>query len=602
MFDLRYHVASLAAVFLMLVVGILIGVGISGRGFVDDAERNNFKPEIAGLEEQVDAANATADDFERRQQAAENFVESAYPALAAKRLDGKNIAILVLGPVDPTVSAVEREVEEDADGRVSRMRALELPLRLEAVEAALSAKPELGGYVGDDQLGNLGRDLGRELAAGGETPLWDALEARARRGARGRPRRPGRRRGRDAHRPSRRRARPRASSPASTRGSAAPACPVVGVEPTRVEQSAIPVFQRYRLSTVDGVDTPVGALAMLLVLADPAAAGRLRRPRHRRPDPAADRAAAAPRVAEPLTILIAARDEEARIGTTIEELRRQFPDAEVIVADDGSRDATAAVAEAAGARVVRLPHRGKGQALTLGERVAAEGDLLLCDADLRGDLRPLLDGDGDLTVAAFARRQGGGFGIAKQTARRLIRLTSGYEAREPLSGQRRLTQAARDAVFPLAAGFGCETAMTADAARAGLTVAEIAGRARAPRHRPRPARLPPPRPSAPRHPARVRPAGPEPPRPAAAARRLGRRRRAPERAAGRRDRRRRRPLERGGARLPRAPRAGLDDGRAQARRHPRVRALADALASPARSSSASPPTSSTSSTRSPAGR
>ena len=40
-----------------------------------------------------------------------------------------------------------------------------------------------------------------------------------------------------------------------------------------VEQSAIPVFQRYRLSTVDGVDTPVGALAMLLVLADPDAAG-----------------------------------------------------------------------------------------------------------------------------------------------------------------------------------------------------------------------------------------------------------------------------------------------------------------------------------------
>ena len=42
-FDLRYHVASLAAVFLMLVVGILIGVGISGRGFVDDAERDRFE-------------------------------------------------------------------------------------------------------------------------------------------------------------------------------------------------------------------------------------------------------------------------------------------------------------------------------------------------------------------------------------------------------------------------------------------------------------------------------------------------------------------------------------------------------------------------------
>ena len=175
---------------------------------------------------------------------------------------------------------------------------------------------------------------------------------------------------------------------------------------------------------------------------------------------------------EALTILIAARDEAERIGTTIEELRSQFPDAEVIVADDGSRDATADVAEAAGALVLRLPHRGKGQALTLGERIANRGDLLLCDADLRGDLRPLLEGDSDLTVAAFARRQGGGFGIAKQAARRLIRLASGFEAREPLSGQRRLTQSAREAVFPLAAGFGCETAMTADAARAGLAISE----------------------------------------------------------------------------------------------------------------------------------
>ena len=73
---------------------------------------------------------------------------------------------------------------------------------------------------------------------------------------------------------------------------------------------------------------------------------------------------------EQLTILVAARDEEARIGTTVVELKRQFPDAEVIVADDGSRDATAEAASAAGAWVLRLPHRGKGQALTLAERAA----------------------------------------------------------------------------------------------------------------------------------------------------------------------------------------------------------------------------------------
>jgi hypothetical protein len=176
-------------------------------------------------------------------------------------------------------------------------------------------------------------------------------------------------------------------------------------------------------------------------------------------------------VSERLTILVAARDEEARIRATVAELRSQFPDADVIVADDGSRDATADLAEEAGARVVRLPHRGKGQTLTLAEREAAPGLLLLCDADLRGDLRPLLEGDGDLAIAAFSRKQGGGFGIAKGAARWLIRRASGYDSPEPLSGQRRLTQRARDEVFPLAAGFGCEAAMTADARNAQLGVA-----------------------------------------------------------------------------------------------------------------------------------
>jgi Glycosyl transferase family 2 len=177
-------------------------------------------------------------------------------------------------------------------------------------------------------------------------------------------------------------------------------------------------------------------------------------------------------VAEPLTILIAARDEEARIRETVGALRGAFPDAEVMVADDGSRDGTAAAAEGAGARVVRLPRLGKGQALTLAEREARAGALLLCDADLTGDLAPLLDDGADLAIAAFAERQGGGFGIAKRAGRALIRAFSGFDAREPLSGQRALSAAARDVCFPLAPGFGCEVRMTIDAARAGLRVEE----------------------------------------------------------------------------------------------------------------------------------
>jgi hypothetical protein len=183
-------------------------------------------------------------------------------------------------------------------------------------------------------------------------------------------------------------------------------------------------------------------------------------------------------VADHLTVLVAARDEEMRVARTVEALGRQFPDAEIVVADDGSRDGTAAEAETAGARVLRLPRRGKGQALTFAERAAGPGPLLLCDADLEGDVGPLPDPSntvllGDLAVARLTRRVGGGFGIARTAAAALIRLRSGFRAQEPLSGQRFLSARARAVVFPLAPGFGCEVRMTIDAARAGLLVREV---------------------------------------------------------------------------------------------------------------------------------
>ena len=176
---------------------------------------------------------------------------------------------------------------------------------------------------------------------------------------------------------------------------------------------------------------------------------------------------------ELVAVLVAARDEEGAITQTVESLKETFPGTEVIVADDGSRDGTAEAAQRAGAQVLRLPARGKGQALTLAERAAPVGRVLLIDADLEGDLAPLARADGDLAIAAFAERQGGGFGIAKRAGRSLIRALSGFTPREPLSGQRVLSQEAREACFPLAAGFGCEVRMTVDAVRASLQVSEL---------------------------------------------------------------------------------------------------------------------------------
>ncbi|MGB3099937.1 MAG: hypothetical protein WBB30_11670, partial [Solirubrobacterales bacterium] len=54
-----------------------------------------------------------------------------------------------------------------------------------------------------------------------------------------------------------------------------------------------------------------------------------------------------------------------------------------------------------------------------------------------------------------------------------IRSLSGYEAREPISGQRAMRASTLRSVLPFAASYGMETGMTIDAARAGHRIAEV---------------------------------------------------------------------------------------------------------------------------------
>lgn len=180
--------------------------------------------------------------------------------------------------------------------------------------------------------------------------------------------------------------------------------------------------------------------------------------------------------------LVPARDEEGQVGATVEALRAIPAVSEVLVVDDGSSDRTASEALAAGATVLRLPRSvGKGRALegTL-RRMPAPDVWLLADADLGASagalgavLEPVLSGRADLAIATFPPGEGGGFGIVKRFAARAIRLLCGFEAAEPLSGQRAATAAALGSCRPVAPGFGVETAMTIDAVRAGLRVLEV---------------------------------------------------------------------------------------------------------------------------------
>jgi len=264
-FDFRYHVASLIAVFIALVIGILVGIGLSGRGFVSDAERRNLQDRIDELTSDRDAARAQLAEATRRQDATARYAEDTYPALVRGRLKDRRIAIVYVGSVDRTVQGAVADAIARAGGRVLRVRALRVPLDLKALQKAVARRAALHDYAGRDRLRELGRDVGSELASGGTTPLLDTLAdtlLEERQGA-GKP---------AADAVVVRRSVPPQQGPTHEflmglyAGLADAGMPAVGVEPSNQARSTVPAFARAGLSTVDGVETPAGRLALVLEL------------------------------------------------------------------------------------------------------------------------------------------------------------------------------------------------------------------------------------------------------------------------------------------------------------------------------------------------
>ena len=96
-----------------------------------------------------------------------------------------------------------------------------------------------------------------------------------------------------------------------------------------------------------------------------------------------------------VSIIIPAYNEEKRLPATLEKIRgylgaAPWEFAEIVVVDDGSRDATREVAEKAGARVLANPvNRGKGYSVRHGMLEAKAEWALLTDADLSAPIEEL---------------------------------------------------------------------------------------------------------------------------------------------------------------------------------------------------------------------
>jgi Copper transport outer membrane protein, MctB len=182
MFGLRYHVVSLAAVFVALAVGILLGVAISGK--VTDAreglEEELLRDENSRLREDVGAARAAEEAAAQRGEATEQLLARAYPALMDGRLEGDNVAVLFLGPTDGGLRAEVEGALADADaGAPAHVVSLEVPVDGPDLSSALEGDEQLAAFADEDSdFSDLGRELGRELVEDGDAPLWGALSSR----------------------------------------------------------------------------------------------------------------------------------------------------------------------------------------------------------------------------------------------------------------------------------------------------------------------------------------------------------------------------------------------------------------------------------------
>lgn len=182
-----------------------------------------------------------------------------------------------------------------------------------------------------------------------------------------------------------------------------------------------------------------------------------------------------------ISIVLPAKNESAAIGTTVSGIRQYYPDAEVIVVNDGSTDNTVAVAEAAGARVIHHAYsKGNGAAIKSGARAATGDVIIFMDADGQHDpadisrLLARLEQGHDMVVGA---RQAGsqasvGRGLANGFYNRLATYMTGHKVEDLTSGFRAVqVDKFREFLYLLPNGFSYPTTSTMAFFRAGYSVA-----------------------------------------------------------------------------------------------------------------------------------
>ena len=164
----RYHAASLAAVFIALAVGILIGIGLA-----DDVVSSASEELEASLRSDLKSAEDHADDLQSQLDRSNRFSAQIVPDVLNGRLAGRRIALVELGGSDDDLVAATRDAVESADGELAAVAEIALPPDEQALFDDLP--PRYARISRDpDGLSRVGETVGRQLSGGG--PVINALE------------------------------------------------------------------------------------------------------------------------------------------------------------------------------------------------------------------------------------------------------------------------------------------------------------------------------------------------------------------------------------------------------------------------------------------
>ena len=185
-----------------------------------------------------------------------------------------------------------------------------------------------------------------------------------------------------------------------------------------------------------------------------------------------------------VVILLPCRNEAASIAQVVTDFRHALPEADILVIDNGSDDATATQARSAGAQIITEPRPGKGLALRRGFAaqdadiyIMADGDATYEAAAAPALLAKLQDEQLDMVVGVRDPATSQAYRPWHAWGNRLFGLAFhiafGVKVSDLFSGYRVVSRRFIRSFPILAKGFEIETEMTAHAIELGVPIAEL---------------------------------------------------------------------------------------------------------------------------------